>query len=561
MLRQTRDLAAETHKQVVEARSQQNASHARFDVRLQEIAGQVQAAREALTERQEAISAAGPVKLFTRVFDDSDLLPHFLRHYAQAGVTDFYVVARLEIVDVITPLASDYHITVVPADPVDKARSLASAEHVAKVRRRYQDTDEWAVIVDVDEFIHFPESIPDITAAAEAERAKVVRGIVHDRFSVDGHPVEVEPTSDLAELFPVRSRFLRDVMKERDDRAILVNGHLATMDAEARHILAEKDVASTELVVDRYKWNRGSVNRHRARSRMLEGAGGDRRLAYNRALQHYDAHGRFAWEEFGGELCLPEWEFVPEGWARRDRIRGWSVDEVARAYRRKWPRFIKAVEGPGPLGVGHEIPVGGPVARDDPLAQNAVLAWAYVLGRACHGAARISVLDWGGALGHHAVFARKLFPALHLDYHCRELPAVCTEGRHVLADVTFHDDDRCLGARYDVVLASNSLQYEEDWPSRLEDLARATHRWFFVTRVPVAYRHPSFVLLQRAYRYGYATEYVGWVLSHEELLDQAAASGLTLVREFVLMPAFLIDGAPDSVTDLGFLFCPSGEGT
>jgi len=124
----------------------------------------------------------------------------------------------------------------------------------------------------------------------------------------------------------------------------------------------------------------------------------------------------------------------------------------------------------------------------------------------------------------------------------------------VLADVTFHEDDRCLSEQYDVVLASNSLQYEDDWPSRLEDLAGATHEWLFLTRVPVARSHRSFVVLQRAYRYGYGTEYLGWVVSREELLDAVRACGLVLVREFALLPPFSIDGAPDTVTDSGFLF-------
>ena len=555
VLRQTRDLAADTHRQVVEARAEQNASLARFEVQLQEIASQTQVAREAQTEHQEANGAMGPVKLFTSIFDDSDLLPHFLRHYKRAGVTDFYVVVPSERVDVMTPLLSDYHMTIVPADFFGDARPVESAEHVGKLRGRFQSTDEWALIVDVDEFIHFPQSILDITAAAEAEGANVVSGVIHDRFSSSGHPLEVEPTSDLAELFPVRSRFVRDVLQACDRKAIIVKGLLEGMHTADQETLAGENVASTELVIDRYKWIRGSIEQQRARA--LEQTGIDRRIDYDRALQHYDAHGRFAWEKFGGELCLPEWEFVAEGWARSGKIRGWRAEEVARAYREKWPQFLEAVQGPGPLGVNHEIPVGAPIPRDDPLAQNAVLAWAYVLARARRNAARISVLDWGGALGHHSVLARKLFPELELDYHCRDLPAVCAQGREVLADVTFHDDDRCLDARYDMVFASNSLQYEENWPSRLEDLARAARDWLFVTRVPAACSHPSFVVLQRAYRYGYATEYLGWAVGRDELLDVARSSGLDLVREFALLPPFSIDGAPDAVTDLGFLFSRS----
>jgi putative methyltransferase (TIGR04325 family) len=251
---------------------------------------------------------------------------------------------------------------------------------------------------------------------------------------------------------------------------------------------------------------------------------------------------------------LPDWEFVPEGWKRANSVRGWDAEEVARSYREKWPGFVAAVRGNGPLGVYHEVQQGAVIERDDPWAQNMVLTWAYALARAANGAGALSVLDWGGALGHHYVLARELLPDVEFDYHCKELPAVCAEGRRVLPEVTFHDDDGWLARRYDLVLASGSLQYEEDWRARLRTLAEAAQGWFFVTRVLVATDHPSFVALQRAHRYGYATEYVGWVLNRDELLDAARACGVQLVRELALESGFTIDGAPETVANRGFLF-------
>jgi putative methyltransferase (TIGR04325 family) len=271
----------------------------------------------------------------------------------------------------------------------------------------------------------------------------------------------------------------------------------------------------------------------------------------------------FADGRAGGESSPPEWEFVPEGWERaRDEDpagRGWSADQVARAYGERWSEFLAAVEGSGPLGVSHEVPVGSPIERDDPLAQNIVLAWAYALTRAADGVTALSVLDWGGALGHYHVLARKLFPDLELDYHCRELQAVCEEGRRLQPDVVFHEDDSCLSHRFELVLASNSLQYEEDWQGRLRALAGAADGWVFITRVPLVRSHPSFVLLQRAHQYGYGTEYLGWVLNRDELLQAARDRGLGLVREFSLLWPRAIEGAPEPVADGGFLFTGAAE--
>jgi putative methyltransferase (TIGR04325 family) len=251
----------------------------------------------------------------------------------------------------------------------------------------------------------------------------------------------------------------------------------------------------------------------------------------------------------------PEWEFVPEGWARP--ARGWDVEEIAEAYRAKWPSFRDAVEAAGPLGVNHETPLGCPVLRDDRDAQQTVLVFAYALLRAARGRDRLSLLDWGGGPGHYAVLAHALAPGLELDYHSRDLPALVALGSELLPQHSFHADDSCLERRYDLVVASSSLQYAEDWRGTLARLAGATGGFLLVTRVPLALRAPSFVILQRVQRYGYGTEYLGWVFNRGELLAAAAAAGLALAREFVL-PAWLsAAGAPeDPVEHRAFLLAP-----
>jgi putative methyltransferase (TIGR04325 family) len=249
----------------------------------------------------------------------------------------------------------------------------------------------------------------------------------------------------------------------------------------------------------------------------------------------------------------PEWEYVPEGWARP--AGGWDVEAVARAYREKWPSFLSATAGPGPLGVNHEVPLGREVPRDDLDAQQTVLAFGYVLALAAHGRTALSLLDWGGGPGHYAVLAEALVPGVALEYHSRDLPALAALGRELLPLHSFHDDDVCLSRRYDLVVASSSLQYSEDWRSTLAALAGATGDWLYVTRVPIALEAPSFVVLQRAHAYGYETEYLGWVLARDELLAAASSAGVELVRE-LLLPAWLsAEGAPESpIGHRGFLF-------
>jgi putative methyltransferase (TIGR04325 family) len=246
----------------------------------------------------------------------------------------------------------------------------------------------------------------------------------------------------------------------------------------------------------------------------------------------------------------PEWEYVPEGWTRE--VKGWAVEPVARAYRDKWPAYLAAIEAPSPLGVQHET---AEVTRDDAGAHNMLVSFAYVLALAARGRGGISVLDWGGGLGHYYALARSVIPGLELDYHVKETSAVCAQGREVVPQVTFHEDETCLGRRYDLVLASSSLQYEQDWQSLLDRLAGAAEHYLYVARLPVALKSDSFVVLQRAAAYGYETEYLGWVVSRPELLERAAAYGLGFAREFLLEASFWADGAPENpVEHRSFLF-------
>jgi len=254
----------------------------------------------------------------------------------------------------------------------------------------------------------------------------------------------------------------------------------------------------------------------------------------------------------------PEWEYVPEGWARRDAdpaVKGWDVDAIVAAYRRKWPSFVRALEGSGPLGVAHEVPEDVEVPTEDRGAHNTVVSYAYVLALTARKKDRVALLDWGGGSGHYYLFSRALLPDVEIEYHCKDVPKLVAYGRELFPEAAFYEDDSCLERQYDLVLASNSLQYSEDWRGTLARLAAAASGYVYVTRLPVALRSTSFVVVQRPYAYGYETEYLGWVVNREDLLEAAATAGLELVREFVLVDLLSARGAPeDPIEHRGFLF-------
>lgn len=260
-------------------------------------------------------------------------------------------------------------------------------------------------------------------------------------------------------------------------------------------------------------------------------------------------------------LELPEWEYVPEGWERQKadpHIKGWNVTSVLEAYKARWPAFVKALEGNGPLGVSHEATT---IASHNYSFHNTIMCYAYVLALAARSKEKVSILDWGGGIGHYYLISKAVLPEVEILYHCKDLPVLCAQGRELFPEAQFYEDDSYLERRYDLVLVSASLQYSEKWTHSLRQLASATGNYLYVTRLPVVLHHPSFVVLQRAHKYGYDTEYLGWFLNRDEFLECASDAGMKLNREFLIDERPIVYRAPEQGEYRGFLFQPSREGS
>lgn len=131
---------------------------------------------------------------------------------------------------------------------------------------------------------------------------------------------------------------------------------------------------------------------------------------------------------------------------------------------------------------------------------------------------------------------------------------MCEHGRQLFPDAVFYDGDGYLNHRYDFALVSGSLQYAVDWRATLQQIAGVTDGYVFVTRLPVVQTAASFVVLQRAYKCGYGTEYLGWVFNRAEFLQFASGVSLELAREFLIDGRIDIYRAPEPCDFRGFLF-------
>jgi putative methyltransferase (TIGR04325 family) len=249
------------------------------------------------------------------------------------------------------------------------------------------------------------------------------------------------------------------------------------------------------------------------------------------------------------------WEYMPQGWATEKvnpAIKGWNVASLLDTYEARWQDFAEMVQSRLPLGISPEAELND---HKNISFHNIVLSYGYVLALAARFKERLSLLDWGGGIGHYYLFSQALLPELQIDYTCVDLPVFADYGQHLLPETRFTtDSDAALARTYDLILVSGSFHYAKDWKALLRQLAGATGGYLFVTRLPTVHNVPSYVMLQRPYEHGLDTEYLGWCVNRIDLLSCAEEAGLELVREFIIETAPYIFDAPEQCDFWGYLF-------
>jgi putative methyltransferase (TIGR04325 family) len=178
------------------------------------------------------------------------------------------------------------------------------------------------------------------------------------------------------------------------------------------------------------------------------------------------------------------------------------------------------------------------------------VTFGYVLALAARHKDKLSVIDYGGNLGEYYWIGKALVPGIELDYHCKELPAITAAGRQLVPEATWHTDDTCFDASYDVVMFSGSLQYVPEWKDVLHRAAHATQGYLLLSDIPSVRDVPTHVITQRS---GGVT-HLQYLLNRSEIDDTVQRAGLRLVREFTMSSHPPVADAPEQPMSAGLLF-------
>jgi len=140
---------------------------------------------------------------------------------------------------------------------------------------------------------------------------------------------------------------------------------------------------------------------------------------------------------------------------------------------------------------------------------------------------RLSVLDFGGALGGAFFAYRRLFDAaVRFTWRVVEPTSYCDLGRREFATphLSFFEqiEDAVAAERPDVVLCVSSLQFLRQIDVALRTLAGLGARYLVVDRTPFAVGGDAEIVVQRVPRALYPASYPSWLLCESAFLSAVA---------------------------------------
>jgi GT2 family glycosyltransferase/predicted O-methyltransferase YrrM len=232
------------------------------------------------------------------IYEDQGLLPHFISHYRQLGVTHLFLCARteearsvaIECVREFDGFASVHY---------SRSEYFADSEkelfELNVLDRHKVNADDYVIHLDLDEFQEYPAPLTEVIAEMDRANHWACRGWIVDRLSADGslQPVRSSPT--IWEQFPVAADVSQGLMGSWCQKIVLcrrrvrLRGHCRH---DTENAYYETAPIPGDYLVHHFKWLEGLDRR--LEHRLSTGALSD---AYRRECQvfldHYSRAGRF----------------------------------------------------------------------------------------------------------------------------------------------------------------------------------------------------------------------------------------------------------------------------
>jgi len=222
----------------------------------------------------------GEVVMSERVFavvtmyENPDLLVHFLDHYARLGVYRILVSVRTaeqgDLYDSAVSQATHFQARVYWESAQQFADSDKAEVEQAILEKNGVGPDDYVMHLDMDEFHEYPASLAEIVRIMNRRDAWALRGWMVDRVAEDGALAPIRPSPSIGEQFPIGCDLTGSLLKGWTQKIVLCRGRVR-LQGGVNHDTCNAlydDVPigdGDQYLVHHFKWMQGVDERLRTR--------------------------------------------------------------------------------------------------------------------------------------------------------------------------------------------------------------------------------------------------------------------------------------------------------
>ncbi len=203
----------------------------------------------------------------TVVYDDTPLIPHFLRHYAALGVDAILIAAQDSVYKDVAAKAQGFPAFVdrVECSHFDCMQKLSFEKEM--LARHGAGPDDFVIYCDIDEFHEYPAPLAEIVRGMAESDIAAVRGQYVDRLARGGRLASIQVAPDLFSQFPIACNVSRDILQAFDQKIMLCRGWVSINSGHDNSLNAPCGPAPVpgNYFVHHFKWTAGLIVRLRER--------------------------------------------------------------------------------------------------------------------------------------------------------------------------------------------------------------------------------------------------------------------------------------------------------
>ncbi len=232
------------------------------------------------------------MKIITTIYRHAELLPHFLDHYRQLGMDQFFIGVhegrRSPCWRQIQKSVQGYSCVCVRSYSGEYSSRLETTCKQQLAEKHVGRTEWWAV-ADLDEFHEYPRSMPELLGEAERHDYDYLWGQMYDRVAEDGSLPPVAP-GNLWHQYPCVVRFTERILGGLVQKVILLRGHKQL--GLGQHWINDGTAFPEQGRIHHFKWHAHVLERMRERYAILSKQQAHWSVESKRFLDYWQRHGR-----------------------------------------------------------------------------------------------------------------------------------------------------------------------------------------------------------------------------------------------------------------------------